>query len=300
MYIIPGAPRSLSMPEYWFGEVRGKSCTPAGSRDPEYLARRLEGIRISMDSFSPLTWEMARDCGFVATREEYLRILHDLCMHRAEMSLSLVAARPEQELIQMVHMRDQLDEAINLLVEKAIEWHAARSPEFSRKYRVLRPASALETLLAEGGPHVREIATGIRHLSEARAGITREIERIAGTVLPNCSALVGGLVASRILAAAGSLEGLARLPAGTIQVLGARTALFAHIRSGSLPPKHGIIYQYRGVHRAAKGRRGKVSRTLGAKLAIAAKIDLFRGERDEGFLDAARSALERAGGGLVR
>jgi len=290
--------RSLSMRSYWFGDIDRGKCTPAASHDPEYLSRRLDGIGAAMESsFSPPDWESARDCGFVSSSGEYIRVLRDLCIHRAEKALAAVAGRPEQELVQMVHMRDQLDEAVNLVTEKALEWHAARSPEFSRKYRSLKGSRVRDVLLAEGSPRVKDIAAGIVQLSEARAGLTREIEQLAGDVLPNCTALVGGVVAARILAAAGSLEDLARLPSGTVQVLGARTALFAHIRSGTPPPKHGIIYQDRRVHKAPRGRRGKVSRALAAKLAIAARIDFFRGERDDRFLDAARAAVERAGGG---
>lgn len=295
--MIPGKPRSHSMPSYWFGDVTVEKCTPAGSQDPEYLSLRLDGIRTEMESFCPPSWEAARDCGFVSSRVEYIRVLRELCIYRAEKALALVAARPEQELIQMVQMRDQLDEAINLVTGRALEWHAAKSPEFSRKFRALKGKRALDLLLERGSPRVRGIATGMMHLSEVRADLTREIEQMAGAVIPNCTGLVGGVVAARLLAAAGCLEALARLPAGTIQVLGARTALFAHIRSGSSPPKHGIIYQYRKVHMAKKGRRGKVSRTLAAKIALAARIDYFRGERDEGFLDTARAAVERAAGG---
>jgi len=294
--MTPGKPRSLSMPSYWFGDVTGGKCTPAGSHDPEYLSFRLDGIRTEMESFCPPAWEAARDSGFVSSRGEYIRVLREVCIYRAEKALALVAARPEQELIQMVHMRDQLDEVINLVTGRALEWHAARSPEFSRKFRTLKGKRALEALVAGGSPRVRGIATGMMHLSEVKADLTREIEQMAGEVIPTCTGLVGGVVAARLLAAAGGLEALARLPAGTIQVLGARTALFAHIRSGSAPPKHGIIYQYRKVHGAKKGRKGKVSRTLAAKIALAARIDYFRGERDEEFLDTARAAVKRAAG----
>lgn len=295
--MTPDTPRSHLMPSYWFGDVTGRKCTPAGSHEPEYLSLRLDRIRTEMEAFCPLAWEAARDSGFVSSREEYIRLLRELCIYRAEKALALVAARPEQELIQMVHMRDQLDEAINLVTGRALEWHAAKSPEFSRKFRVLKGKRALEVLLERGSPRVRSIATGMMHLSEVRADLTREIEQMAGAVIPNCSGLVGGVVAARLLAAAGGLEVLARLPAGTIQVLGARTALFAHIRSGSSPPKHGIIYQYPRVHGTKKGQRGKVSRTLAAKIALAARIDYFRGEMDEEFLDTARAAVERAAGG---
>jgi len=249
-----------------------------------------------MAAYVPFSWEMARDCGFVSTRGEYIRILRDLCMLRAEEVLAQVAARPEQELIQMVHMRDQLDEVINHLSEKALEWHAARSPGFSRKYRALRGSRVAIVLGGSGNVHIRNVGAGIEHLAAIRRDLNRDIEKAARALLPNCTALVGGIVAARLLSEAGGLVPLSRLPAGTIQVLGARTALFFHLTSGTPPPKHGIIYQHRRVHRASRERRGRVARVLAAKLAIAARIDLYRGAPDEKFLALAQAAVERAGG----
>jgi len=184
--------RSLFMRSYWFGDRDRGECTPAASHDPEYLSRRLDGIVVATESsFSPPDWESARNCGFIDSREEYIRVLRDLCIHRTEKALAEVAGRPEQELIQMVHMQDQLDEAINLLTEKAVEWHAARSPEFSRKYRSLKGRRAREVLLAEGSLRVKDIATGIVQLSDSRSRLTLEIEQLAKEVLPNCTALIG-------------------------------------------------------------------------------------------------------------
>jgi len=234
---------------------RLRGCTPAASHDPEYLSRRLDWIGAATESFSPPDWESARDCGFISSRGEYIRVLRDLCIHRAEKALAAVAGRPEQELVQMVHMRDQLDEAVNLVTEKALEWHAARSPEFSRKYRSLKGIRAREALLAEGSPRVKDIAAGIVHLSEARAGLTREIEQLAGEVLPNCTALVGGVVAARILAAAGSLEDLARLPSARSRSWVPGRPFCTHPVRDS-PPKHGIITRTGGSTRR-EGEEGE-------------------------------------------
>jgi nucleolar protein 56 len=56
-------------------------------------------------------------------------------------------------------------------------------------------------------------------------------------------------------------------------MLGAERALFRHLKNGSRPPKHGIIYQHPTIHRAPYWQRGKLARTLAGKLAIAAKMD---------------------------
>ncbi|MDI9633852.1 MAG: RNA-processing protein [Methanolinea sp.] len=285
------------MPSYWFGDVSGGKCTPAESRDPEYLSLRLDRILSTGEALPMPAWEVARDCGFVGSRAEYLHVLRALCVFRAGRALARVAAGPEQELLQMVRVRDRLDEAINDLSESALAWHAAVTPGFTRKYRALGGKEALGAISAGGSPRLKEVAAAIAQLGCARDGLTREISRLASEIVPNTAALTGGVVAARLLAAAGGLVALSRLPGSAIQVLGARTALFSHVRSGTPPPKHGIVYQCRAVHRAARYRRGKVARTLSAKLAIAARIDLFRGEVDRAFIEEARGAVRRAGGG---
>jgi nucleolar protein 56 len=253
-------------------------------------------LEVDMEEFTPLSWEIARECGYAVSREEYIAVLRALCIFRAENEMARISRQPEQELVHMVRMLDQLDEAANLLMERALEWHAAKDPAFSRKYRQVRGRRAREILSRSEIPVLKAIATEMGHLSDIRSGLSREITLLAGGLLPNCSRLVGGVVAARLLSAAGGLSHMASLPAGSIQVIGARMALFSHLRSGTPPPKHGIIYQHQRVHAAAKDRRGKVSRTLAAKLAIAARIDYYRGQADQAFLESAERAIDRAGG----
>jgi nucleolar protein 56 len=94
---------------------------------------------------------------------------------------------------------------------------------------------------------------------------------------------------------AGGLEPLSQMPASAIQVIGARTALFSHMRSGTPPPKHGIIFQHRRVHSAGRDVRGRVARILAAKLAIAARVDYYRGELAPEFVAKSQAAIDRAG-----
>jgi nucleolar protein 56 len=99
------------------------------------------------------------------------------------------------------------------------------------------------------------------------------------------------------MAQAGGLLPLSRLPASAIQVLGARTALFAHLKTHTPSPKHGIIFQHRRVHNAPRDTRGRVARVLAGKLAIAARLDYFRGIVVPEFLAQAQERIDRAGKG---
>ncbi len=98
-----------------------------------------------------------------------------------------------------------------------------------------------------------------------------------GEIAPNIKELAGPLLGARLIAKAGGLKKMAELPASTIQVLGAEKALFRHLTKGTRPPKHGILFQHPWVRNAKRWQRGKIARSLAAKLAIAAKEDYFEG-----------------------
>jgi nucleolar protein 56 len=97
-------------------------------------------------------------------------------------------------------------------------------------------------------------------------------------VAPNVTVVVGALLGARIISIAGGLLELARLPASTVQVLGAEKALFRAIKTGSKPPKHGVLFQLPEIHNAKWWLRGKIARGVAGKLTIAARVDAYAGE----------------------
>jgi len=92
------------------------------------------------------------------------------------------------------------------------------------------------------------------------------------------SSLVGPMLSARLISIAGGLENLAKMPASTVQVLGAEKALFRSLKTGARPPKHGVIFQYGAIHQSPRWQRGKIARALSGKLSIAARLDYFGGE----------------------
>ncbi|RNJ77989.1 MAG: ribonucleotide-diphosphate reductase subunit beta, partial [Nitrosopumilus sp. H8] len=92
---------------------------------------------------------------------------------------------------------------------------------------------------------------------------------------PNLVAILGPSVAARMLGRAGSLAKLASFPASTIQVIGAERALFRAVKTGSDPPKHGLLFQHAMVHSAPRWQRGKIARAIAAKAAVAARVDVY-------------------------
>jgi nucleolar protein 56 len=254
-----------------------------------------------MDDFLPLDWQQAVACGICRDRAEYLALLQMVCITGSEQAVREQYASKDVELLQMVRTLDEMDTVTNVLSERVADWYQIRHPSFSRKYR-RTPAHVLVKSISErnrerggGGGALGKVAAEIMSLADARTALAKEVSSRACEVMPNTSALIGGLVAARLLSHAGGLKELSRLPASGIQVLGARTALFAHIRTHAPSPKHGIIFQHRRVHNAPREVRGKVARVLAGKLAIAARLDFYRGCAVPEFLDDAQARIDRAG-----
>ncbi|VDL97871.1 unnamed protein product [Schistocephalus solidus] len=100
------------------------------------------------------------------------------------------------------------------------------------------------------------------------------VSKLSG-VAPNLNCLIGSQVAARLISHAGSLTNLAKFPASTIQILGAEKALFRALRTRGRTPKYGLIFHSSFIGRAAKENKGRISRFLAAKCALATRIDCF-------------------------
>jgi len=98
------------------------------------------------------------------------------------------------------------------------------------------------------------------------------------TLFANLTAITGHLLGAKLIAHAGSAERLVKMPASTIQMLGAEKALFRHMKTGAKPPRHGIIVHHPLIAKAPDRMHGKIARTLADKIAIASKVDYFQGQ----------------------
>ncbi len=116
-----------------------------------------------------------------------------------------------------------------------------------------------------------------REIAKAMDRSKIELEHLSRQIIPNITVICGPALAARLLGLAGSLAKMARMPSSTIQLLGAETALFRHLKTGAKPPKHGSIHEHPLMAKAQKKDKGKVARDLAAKISMAAKVDYFKG-----------------------
>ena len=125
---------------------------------------------------------------------------------------------------------------------------------------------------------LRTHARGVIELADRLESAEQATRSLAQQHVPTLSLLVGPLGAAKMVTLAGGRERLARMPSGSLQVLGASGAMAAH-RRGAPPPKHSpILFSLPQVSRSPRWVRGKIARYLAGKCSIAIRVDHFNGE----------------------
>lgn len=223
----------------------------------------------------------------------------------ARRRIRTASAERDKWVIQGVEALDDCDRVINLLYSRLREWYGLHFPELEGltpdplRYaefvarvgsrdraeenwddkRVVEAAkrSVGADLEDEDLRVVQMLANRIVDLFGDRGKLVGYIEGVMSQVAPNLSVVAGPLLGARLISLAGGVERLARMPASTVQVLGAEKALFKHLRHGRKPPKHGVIYQYPAIRGSPRKLRGKIARALAGKICIAARCDAFSG-----------------------
>ena len=257
---------------------------------------------------------VAVETGFVKDSGEFSLWMRNVSIEIAKLRVRGAIERRDLIVAQAIQALDDLDKTINLLMGRIREWYGIQFPELDRhleKHETYcrlvvdlgnRDAFTAENLVSEDIPEVkiqqlvkaaessmgadiaeqdlREIQAlckSVLNLYGLRQGLEKYMDEVMQQVAPNIKSLVGSLLGARLIAIAGGLLNVARLPASTIQVLGAEKALFRSLKTGTRPPKHGIIFQHAFLHDAKRWQRGKIARALAGKLAIAARADAFGG-----------------------
>ncbi|WP_319579604.1 RNA-processing protein [uncultured Methanospirillum sp.] len=280
---------------YWYNEC--KSVEGSDSSDLTQLYSGFIANIANRDKFSILpNWQEAVVKGICKDKDEYYSSLREICMFWSRKELQIYNSSEEVRLIKLMLILRETDQMISRLSEQIIFWLSMGENGYDSSSPVKKGQDSIrEVASGSGNDGITLLCRSLVSMKESRAGLVRDISTRSERLLPNSSIIVGPLVAARLLVEAGNLRHLSQMPASKIQVLGARNALFSHLSSGSPPPKHGLIFEHKRIHSASRKIRGRVSRTLAANLAIASRIDYYRGIGDITFLERARLRIEKAG-----
>ena len=253
----------------------------------------------------------------VESKDDYDQFLRDVSMELARSAIAEATTKRDLYAIQTVRCIEDLDKTLNLLAGRIREWYGLHFPEldrmiekhdtYARLVQNLGPRTLFspENLVKIGIPQDKaitiseaaqkstgaempapdmewlgEVCTRVLELYKLRDAAEKYADKIMVEVAPNMSAVLGAVLSAKIISIAGGLDRVAKMPASTLQVLGAEKALFRTLKTGARPPKHGIIFQYAPIHQAPKWLRGKIARAVAGKLAIAARMDAFGGANE--------------------
>jgi len=256
----------------------------------------------------------AYETGFLDEPSEIAQWVHGVSMELSRIKVRKATEKRDLLVVQAVQALDDMDKTLNLFMGRVREWYGLHFPELDRlldkhetyarlvenlgkrenfteqnlekadltKNKALQLAKAASRsmgadLYETDMEQVKALCRQVLQMYEARSKLEKYVDDVMSEVAPNTRALAGATLGARLIALAGGLQGLAKMPASTVQVLGAEKALFRSLTTGARPPKHGLIFQHALVHGAPRHVRGKVARALAGKLSIAVRTDAFSG-----------------------
>jgi nucleolar protein 56 len=260
--------------------------------DPDDLDSAAETIA-NGEADEPRDWPtVAVETGYAQSRAAYYERLHEATRHAARQAVQERERADDQQLTHAIRAMDDAARTANELAERVEEWAGtlfdldASGVAAARAVAARDPRSPTEE-------RVVSVAERVTALDDERDALREYVETHAPTVAPNLAEMAGPVLAARLVALAGGLEPLAKMPAGTIQVLGAEDALFAHLRGHAPSPKHGVIFTHEFVRGTRREDRGSAARAFAAKLALAARADHYAGERRERLHADLAARMER-------
>lgn len=267
--------------------------------------------------------------GMANSTEEAEEGIRETSVELSSMRIKEMSSNPDLQAMESVQALDEVDKTANILSSRLREWYGLHFPELismvddntslvklilnfksrenydsglleqmgyskakSRAVESAAKSSRGADLREEDLARIVQLADETQRLFALRDKLASHVEKTMREVAPNLTDVAGATIGARLIAKAGGLRKLSILPASTIQILGAEKALYRALRSGGRPPKHGILFQHAAVHSAPKWQRGKVARSVAGKLAIAARIDSFRGSKDESIMNSLQSRLD--------
>lgn len=221
---------------------------------------------------------------------------------------------------------DDIDKELNNYIMRSKEWYGWHFPELSKIVQdniayiktvlaIGMRTNAVTTDLSEILPEeieaqvkeIAEISMGTEvaeedminiealcrnalELHEYRSQLFEYLKNRMFAIAPNLTVLVGELVGARLISHAGSLLNLAKHPASTVQILGAEKALFRALKTKHDTPKYGLIYHAQLISQSNVKFKGKMSRMLAAKAALAIRVDAL-GEESSNELGVNNRAM---------
>jgi nucleolar protein 58 len=276
------------------------------------------GIRCYLDELMEANGGSDEDDGPALSEADLNAMRLGLSHSLSRYKLKFSADKVDTMVIQAIGLLDELDKEINTYAMRVKEWYGWHFPElqgivndnaqysklvltcgYRSNFRENDLSGILEEESTEAAVkeaaevsmgteisdldiiNIQSLAEQVLSMSEYRIQLFDYLKNRMNAIAPNLSILLGELVAARLISHSGSLMNLAKQPASTVQILGAEKALFRALKTKHDTPKYGLIYHASLVGQAAPKHKGKISRVLAAKAALATRVDALSDETSE-------------------
>ncbi len=120
---------------------------------------------------------------------------------------------------------------------------------------------------------IKSLATTLLNVYSNASKIENFLTKKAKDLYPNLTNILGPLLTVRFLNQAHSLKRLSSLPASTLQLFGAETAMFKHLKFGKSSPKYGLLYLHPLMTLLTPKQKGKLARHMAEKISLASRYD---------------------------
>lgn len=286
-YIVDENNRSVAKTEVSGSE---QECTDKvrglrkGVPPPEILglireARSSVDVLVVEDEVLARTLRGTTGCNVVASHSDMFRRFrlmffkkgihnrHPLALSTAREDKKEADTHPDMQIQRLVDMLTMYDESYQFYQNFKETWYENRFTD--KETPLIHPELVQEESLVRDTRDVLEVISALQKRTR------KALASILKVYAPTLFKVAGPVIAARLIAEAGSLERLASLSAGTIQILGARKAFFRAKHSGSPLPKFGIIFSHPYIQKLPSRHRGKMARLLSCQIAIASRADMY-------------------------
>lgn len=269
----------------------------------ETILEIVRGIRLHF-------YKMISGLNFKTSIAAQLGLSHSYSRSKVKFNINKV----DNMIIQSISLLEQLDKDVNSFCMRIREWYSYHFPELIKivpdnglyctaasiigdKSKIdedkigqlkeyLTDDKIVEIINASKisvGMEISEIdlinvsifSKKVKNLVAYRNKLNNYMNDKMNFIAPNLTAVIGETIGAKLISKAGSLVNLAKVPASTVQILGAEKALFRAIKMKAKTPKYGIIFHSSFISRATHINKGRVSRTLAHKCSIATRVDCF-------------------------
>ncbi|KRZ54984.1 Nucleolar protein 58, partial [Trichinella nativa] len=217
-------------------------------------------------------------------------LAHNMSRHK----LKFTAEKIDMMIVQAIGLHDDLDRELNNYAMRCREWYGWHFPELGKcisdhllyaqiveriGFRECAPMTNLSDLLSD------DLQKKIIEISKYRTELGNYLRARMFSLAPNLASLTGEIIGARLIARAGSLLGLSKMSASTIQIIGAEKALFRAIKTKRDTPKYGLIYHAQIISTVPQKLKGKVARMLANKATLAVRYDALSEHTDDGDMN---------------